>query len=338
MIIENKRFGIGISGIGVGERHARMINKLDGFSLLKIYDPLFEKAKKLSFELNSKACKSYYDLVSDDEIEIIIIASPDHFHAEQIIDAFKAGKHVFVEKPLCNTYEELITISNEWQRHNGNLKLFSNLILREAPLYKWLKKSIKEGEFGEIYSVDGDYLYGRKEKIINGWRGTAINYSGMKGGGIHMVDLMCWLTDQKPKSVTTLGNNISTRNSGITVTDYMSTSFNFESGMVGKITSNLGCVHRHQHVLRVFGTKATFIFDDKGPRIHFSSDPSHKVSEIELDGLPEGKSDLIPIFLKAVKNNIDLRSITKDTFNLICILDASDKALISGELENIQYL
>ena len=334
----NKDIGIGISGIGVGERHARKISNLKGFSILKIYDPLLEKAKNLSSELNSTACKSYHEIISDKDIDIIIIASPDHFHAEQIVKAFKAGKHVFVEKPLCNTFEELTTISDEWQRNDKNLKLYSNLILREAPLYNWLKKSIEDGDFGEIYSVDGDYLYGRKEKIIHGWRGTAKNYSGMKGGGIHMLDLMCWLTDQKPISVTTLGNNISTRNSGINITDFMSTSLKFESGMVGRITSNLGCIHRHHHVLRIFGTKATFIYDDEGPRIHFSSDTSQKASSISLESLPKVKSDLIPIFLNAVKNNVDLKRITKDTFDLISILIASDRALNSGKEEIINYL
>ena len=335
---DRETLGVGVAGLGVGERHARMINQTDGYSLIKIFDPKTTKATSLSLELGSEACNSYDELILDDNIDIIIVASPDHFHSEQIVSALKAGKHVFAEKPLCNTFDELKTISDEWLRHDDKLKLYSNLILREAPIYKWLKKSIQRGVFGEIYSVDGDYLYGRKEKIVNGWRGTGENYSGMKGGGIHMIDLMCWLTDQRPVSLTTVGNNISTRDSKINISDFMSTTFKFESGMLGRITANLGCVHRHQHVLRVFGTKATFILDDKGSRIHFSRDPSLDASNVELDILPREKSDIIPIFLNAIKNNIDLKSQTKETFNLVSILTGCDKALGSGKEEKIIYL
>tara|TARA_B100001093_G_scaffold52260_1_gene44331 strand:+ start:18317 stop:19330 length:1014 start_codon:yes stop_codon:yes gene_type:complete len=334
----NSQLGVGVSGLGVGERHARTINETEGASLIKIYDPNIEKASALSIELNTKACKSFNDLILDERIDVIVVASPDHFHVKQIVEALKRGKHVFAEKPLCNTFDELKAISNEWFKQSDKLKLYSNLILREAPIYKWLKKSIDEGLFGEIYSVDGDYLYGRKEKILKGWRGTGENYSGMKGGGIHMIDLMCWLTDQRPLSLSTLGNNICTRHSNINISDFMSTTFKFESGMVGRINANLGCVHRHQHVLRIFGTKATFIFDDKGPRIHFSSSPSHEATEVELESLPSGKSDIVPIFLNAVKNNIDLKNKTKETFDIVSIVIGCDEALLSGKEEEIIYL
>lgn len=330
--------GVGVAGLGVGERHARRIRETDGFSLIKLFDPNIEKAFKLSVELDSEICTSYKELIFDHRIDIIIVASPDHFHAEQIVSALKAGKHVFAEKPLCNTFDELKAISDEWIRNGDNLKLFSNLILREAPVYKWLKKSINEGIFGEIYSVDGDYLYGRIEKILNGWRGTGNNYSGMKGGGIHMIDLMCWLTDQRPISLNTVGNSISTRNSSVSIYDFISTSFKFKSGMVGRITANLGCVHRHQHVLRIFGTKATFILDDKGPRVHFSRDPAAHVDNLELEMLPKRKSDTIPIFLNSVRKNINLKNKTKELFNTVSILSASDIALKTGKEESIFYL
>ena len=335
---QTRVLGVGVSGLGVGERHARMINQTENFSLLKIYDPNIVKSLALSLELKTESCKSFDDLILDDKIDIIIVASPDHFHGEQIVNSLRAGKHVFAEKPLCNTFDELKAISKEWFKQKDRLKLYSNLVLREAPLYKWLKKSIEEGLFGEIYSVDGDYLYGRIEKILNGWRGTGQNYSGMKGGGVHMVDLMCWLTDQIPASLITVGNNISTRENNLNICDFMSTTFKFESGMVGRITANLGCVHPHHHILRIFGTKATFIFDDRGARIHYTRNPSDKASKIQLESLPSGKSDIIPIFLNAIKNDIDSKSQTIDTFNIVSIITACDKALNSSKEETIIYI
>jgi predicted dehydrogenase len=67
-------------------------------------------------------------------------------------------------------------------------------VLRAAPLYLWLQQEVKRGSFGEIYAFNGDYLYGRLHKITMGWRKEVSNYSVMLGGGIHLVDLMVWLT------------------------------------------------------------------------------------------------------------------------------------------------
>ena len=75
---------------------------------------------------------------------ILVIASPDNFHAAQIIKSFNYNKHIFVEKPLCTEQSELKNIFRKWKFYNGKLKLASNLILRTAPIYLWLKKKIKD--------------------------------------------------------------------------------------------------------------------------------------------------------------------------------------------------
>ena len=329
---------VGVSGLGVGERHAKAIKLIEGVSLKKIFDPDIEKSSRISKELRVAYCNNFDELVNDEAIDVVIVASPDNFHCEQIIKAIKKGKHVFAEKPLCNTFLELKKISNVWSKYNDQIKLYSNLILREAPLYKWLKESIKNGTFGEIFSIEGDYLYGRKEKITNGWRGKAQNYTGMNGGGIHLVDLMCWITNQYPVSLYTTGNNIATKDSDIEIFDFMSTTFRFESGMIGRITANLGCIHRHHHILKIFGTKATFIYDDQGPRIHLSNDPKEKAKKIKYSSLPKGKSEILPIFINAIRQNIDSRKVTTEIFNVISILSCCNNSINSKREEKIQYL
>jgi len=334
----NQQLGVAVSGLGVGERHARMISTMSEVKLLKLYDPDQEKADLLSAELLVEKAESFNDFLQDERIDIVIIASPDHFHAEQVIAAINSNKHVFAEKPLCNTIDELRNIIDVWRSHSGKLQLHSNLILRAAPLYQWLKKQIEEGLLGDIYAFDGDYLYGRLEKILNGWRGTGENYSGMKGGGVHLIDLMCWLTGQRPISVLTMGNAICTSNSSITIDDQMSAMFRFDSGLIGRITANLGCVHRHQHVLRIFGTKATFIYDDSGARIHLSRDPALRATPVELNPLPVDKSDLLPAFFNALRGNLDTLKQTEESFAIVSACFASDKSLSSGKEEPIKYI
>src|SRR5262249_50292734 len=149
-----------------------------------------------------------------------------------------------------------------------------NLVLRAAPLYCWLRDTIAAGELGELYAFDGDYLYGRLEKITDGWRGEVDGYSVLQGGGVHLVDLMLWLTGQRPATVNAVGNRIATRGTRFRYDDFVAATYRFESGLIGRITANFGCVHRHQHVVRVFGTKGTFIHDDRGARLHSTREPS----------------------------------------------------------------
>ena len=65
-------------------------------------------------------------------------------------------------------------------------------------------------------------------------------------GGIHMIDLMLFLTEQRPTTVSALGNKITTRNSAFKYKDFSIANYVFENGLIGKISSNFGCVHPHQ--------------------------------------------------------------------------------------------
>ena len=265
------------------------------------------------------------------------IASFDDAHYEQVLQALKPGKHLFVEKPLCRTIEEAAAIKKAWELA-GRPALESNLVLRAAPMYRWLKSAIEAGEFGEIYAIDGDYLYGRLNKITQGWRGEIPDYSVTLGGGIHMIDLMLWLSDQRPDRVSVVGNRISTRGSSFRYDDFAAATFTFPSGLVGRIATNYGCVHRHHHVLRVFGTKATFIYDDVGARLHRSRSPEERAAPILAPPLPTAKGDLIPGVVQAILNRENTSPSAQRNFDLICACAAAEASLREGYVRTVDYL
>jgi predicted dehydrogenase len=254
------------------------------------------------------------------------------------MQALNAGKHVFVEKPLCQTIEQLQEIQRIWSSHNGKLKLASNLILRTTPVYQWLKTKLSEGEFGKIYSFDGEYLFGRLHKITEGWRNSVENYSVIEGGGIHLIDLMLWLIEERPQNVFSLGNRISTKGSKFRYNDFVACNLQMSSGLVSRIVANFACVHRHQHVVRLYGTKGTFIYDDMGARVHWTRDEAVSASQINLPTLPRDKGDLIPDFVTAVLNDLDIREQTQAAFDGLSIGAACDRALHTRRLEAINYL
>ena len=73
----------------------------------------------------------------------------------------------------------------------------------------------------------------------------------LQGGGVHLVDLMLWLTGQRPAVVAAVGAAVATRGTAYRYNDFVAATYRFESGLIGRITANFGCVHPHQHVLRV---------------------------------------------------------------------------------------
>ena len=335
----SEKLGVAVVGLGVGQQHLRTYLRLKECSVRWIFDQNTTKAKSTIQDLDgcqNAACLE--DILCDRNVDIVSIASYDADHYEQVLAVLQSGKHVFVEKPLCCNLQELKAIKKAWSASNGKLKLTSNLVLRAARLYQWLKETIESGDLGEIYAFDGDYLYGRLDKITDGWRKTEKDYSVMLGGSIHLIDLMLWLTNQKPTNVHSVGNRICTRETSFKYNDYVSSTFSFESGLIGRITANFGCVHRHHHVIRIFGTRATFIYDDKGPRLHQNRDPMLLSVPVDYPPLPKTKGDLIPDFVVAISQDLDWTNHTQKMFDTISVCIACDCASDSYSAQEIEYI
>ncbi len=330
---------VGVIGLGVGEQHVQAYLRNPCCDVVAICDLSEEKLVLAEKQYpGTYQTKNDQDLFLDPGIDIISIASYDDAHANQVISALKAKKHVFVEKPLCQSIDQVLQIKNVWESQKKSLKLGCNLVLREAPLYKWLWNQIQEGLFGSIYAFDGEYLYGRLQKITDGWRNNVRDYSVIEGGGIHMIDLMLWLTGQRPQTVFTAGSRMCSEGTKFQYNDFATSIMQFDSGMIGRITANFGCVHRHQHVVRIYGTKATFIYDDAGARLHKSRDPDCSAEPVDLAPLPETKGDLIPEFVSAIVNEKDISNQIQMIFDGICISAASDRAIKTQKQERIEYL
>ncbi|MBB74360.1 MAG: hypothetical protein CMJ75_07590 [Planctomycetaceae bacterium] len=333
-----EKIGVAIVGLGIGEKHAHAYHKMDNCVIHWFYDLSYIKAKVVADELGQgRVAASFEEVLHDPKVQIISIASYDSAHFEQVVAALDAGKHVFVEKPICRTIDELEIVKRAWIRHKNKLILSSNLVLRSAPLYQWLKNKIESKVFGEIYAFDGDYLYGRLHKITQGWRKNEANYSVMLGGGIHLVDLMLWLTGENPTSVYASGNEICTQSTSFGYYDHISALLTFPSSMVGRITSHFGCVHRHHHVVRIFGTEATFIYDDSGPRLHQKRDSMGLASPVHHPALPNTKGDLIPAFVDAVVCNSDWSQHTQNMFDVISVCVACDAAVLDNSSREVEY-
>lgn len=331
---------VAVIGLGVGEQHARAVAALPDAALTVLCDLDRTRAERIAADLRDRSTGSPPRVVDSVEaaiaahdVDAIVLATYDDQHAAQVISAFGAGKHVFCEKPLCRTLDELRAIADA----RGNRHLECNLILRAAPLYRWLRDAIRAGELGEVYAIDGDYLYGRLHKITEGWRTGVDDYSVMQGGGVHLVDLAMWLLGERPERVTAVGNRIVTRDTAFRYPDFVAATYELPSGVIMRITANFGSVHKHQHVLRVFGSKATFLVDDAGARLHTERDPGAPPRPLAYAPVAANKGDLVPGFVEAIRAGADPAPPARHELDVITACISADRSLATGEPVAIVY-
>jgi predicted dehydrogenase len=127
------------------------------------------------------------------------------------------------------------------------------------------------------------------------------------------------------------------RGSAFRYEDFVAATLRYPSGLVGRVCANFGCVHRHQHVLRIYGTTATFLYDDMGPRWHWTRDPASAAAPVTLPVLPAAKSCLIGPFVDAVRNDEDGEAETLGHFDTTSIVLACDQALRTGTCTEVLY-
>ncbi len=338
-MIENcTKLRAAVIGLGVGEQHALGYQAHPDCEVVALCDFDKEKLKDVGsrfpeIRLESDAEK----ILSNPNIDIVSIASYDDMHHEQIVKALDSGKHVFAEKPLCQTIEHAREIRSKLNK-NPNLRMSSNLVLRKSQRFMAVKRLVEDGMFGEMFSVESDYLSGRLYKIVDGWRGEIEGYSGVFGGGIHVVDLLMWLLGDEVVEVQAQGNAIASKGAGFTNNDMVVSLLKFKSGIIGKMSVNLGCVYPHFHRLSLFGTEASYINERDHGLLYTSRDKKVLPEKITDEYPGVGKGDLIPSFIDAILDGGDPIVNEDDVFRVMSVCFAIEKAHHEGGLVKVEHV
>ena len=278
--LKTRKLKVGIIGLGVGESHILGYRAHPECEVALICDLSKEKLSEVHGRYSNLVATTDPDeILNDPEIDIVSIASYDSYHYQQIIKALQNNKHIFVEKPICLSETEAKHI-RVLSKEKPNLKISSNLILRKSPRFYQLKQMILDGQLGKLFYVEGDYHYGRLQKITEGWRGKLDFYSVVYGGGVHLVDLLLWLTGDEVIEVSAYGNQMVSQGSQFKYNDCVVAILKFKSGMIGKVTTDFGGVRPHFHGLNLYGTKATFLNDTPNGKWLDSRDPAQQAKEI----------------------------------------------------------
>jgi predicted dehydrogenase len=95
--------------------------------------------------------KDYRQLLADKSIDAVFIMTPEHLHHRMTIDALRAGKHIYIEKPLAHTIEEGEEIIKEWKKTNRVVQVGTQN--RSSSLYRKAKEMIQQGMIGDVHYV-----------------------------------------------------------------------------------------------------------------------------------------------------------------------------------------
>ncbi len=328
---------VGVIGLGVGEAHIAGFERDTRCRVTTLCDIDGDHLAKVA--ARHPGCRSTQDpddIFNDPDIDIVSIASYDDAHAAQMLKAIDAGKHIFVEKPLCFHDDEFAAIA-EALTGKPDIRISSNLILRKYPRFTRLKALIDDGSLGEIYYAEVDYNYGRMHKILDGWRGQLPFYSVVHGGGIHMIDLLLWLTNSRPVEAVAMGTNRSSRNTDFAFNDTVAALLRFENGIVAKVSANFPCVYPHFHDVVVFGTDATWRNGQNAALMYRSRDPEMPPESLEDPYPGSQKGDLIPSFVGAILDGGAAEVERSDVLDAMTVSLAIERAAATGVPQTISY-
>lgn len=322
---------VGIIGLGVGEQHIAGFEAHPQAAVVALCDVDEKRLAEVAARHPGRALHtSDLEILEDPQIDVVSVASYDDAHHRQVVAALEAGKHVFVEKPLCQTRAQAQEI-RRLLSSRPELRLSSNLPLRASPRFRVLREMVQAGELGDLYYLEGDYQYGRLHKITGGWRGQIEFYSVLQGGAVHLIDLLLWLSGEDVVEVSALGHQGPSRGTQFRYPDVVAALLRLSSGAIAKVTTNFACAHPHFHDVRLFGSAATFINAAPEALLHRWAGDEVVTSTIDAPYRGARKGDLIPSFVEAIVANGAPDVDEEDVFRTMSVVFAIEDAVASGD-------
>ena len=331
-----KLLRVGVVGLGVGEQHLRTYQRIENVEVAAICDIDPSRLADVGDRYGVAGRHAdWHHITEAEDIDVVSICSYDDGHAEQCISAFRSGKHVMVEKPVVLHREEAEAVLRA-QQDSGKF-ISSNLILRQSPRFRQVRDMVRNGEFGEIFCIEGGYIHDILWKITEGWRGKMPFYCTIFGGGIHLLDLMRWVLDQEVVEVGCMGNNVLTRDSAYQFDDTYLTLLRFSGGALGKCLTTLGPRRTKFHALDVYGTKRTFLNDMPDAKLFDGDQPEDQsVMDTPYPGMEKG--DLIPEFVAAIREGREPEVGARDVFRVMDVCFAAWEAAEASRNVRVSYL
>jgi len=365
------QLNVGVIGVnGMGWSDTRAILQHPGINLYAICDidqnVIAKRLKELgTMNIDASKVKTYSDyrkMLELKEVDIVIIGTPDHWHALQMIDACAAGKHVYVEKPCGNSIGECNLMMAAQQKYGSIVQV--GQWQRSQQHFKNAMDFIASGQLGKIRTVKVWCYQGwmKPQPVVpdtaipagvdyKRWLGPAPDrtfnpsrfhfdfrwfwdYAGglMTDWGVHLIDYaLLGMKANYPKSIVALGGEFAYPELYQETPDTLTALYEFDGfNMVWDHTCGIdnGSYNRN-HGIAFIGNNATLILDRGGWEVIEEKISKNKVAKPLEKMMDNG-------LLLHTKNFVDvIRSGNKQ--GLHCTIQDASKVATVAQMGNISY-
>ena len=301
--MRNGNFVVAIIGLNFGKRHLDGAIA-DGYEIGALCDLREEVLKDFSEKYNipmDRCFTDYHELLKMEDLDIVVIATPDQLHVPLSKEFLAAGKNVLCEKPLALTREEINDIVAT--EHKSGARFMVGQICRFTPAFVKAKELIDAGTIGELYFVESEYAHDYQfMKPL--WRKDPVNlrYS-IIGGGCHAVDLLRWIAGN-PTEVFAYGTHKLLPMAAYD--DATVALLKFPNNVMGKVFVSTGCKRDYTMRTVIYGTKGTIICDNTSDHLTlFTVDETEWTKPKELIPVEVNNHNAaaeIGVFVEAIKS------------------------------------
>lgn len=256
-----KKVKFGIVGLGrLGRQHAENLAfRIRNSELTAVCSVIEEEVTELQQEWGIPyGYTNYDDMLENQELDAIFIASPSGFHCEQIEKALSKGFHVFTEKPLGLYLDEVIRVKEAVEQHQDQVFMVG-FMRRYDKSYAYAKKKIEQGAIGDPVLIR---CYGLDPvKAIDGFMAFAKNnYSGglFLDMAIHDLDLARWYLQSEADSVWAIGGAYAyPQIADLQDAETGAALVKFKNNTMGIFVAGRNCAHGYHIETEIVGTKGT---------------------------------------------------------------------------------
>lgn len=249
-----KAIGCGVIGYGaafdMGRTHAEAIQGTPGLEMRAVCDADPTRLAAARKDLPAIAAFSNHEeMLRMEGLDLVVVVTPHHTHADLAISCLRSGKHVVVEKPMCLTVAEGRRMLQAAKDRGVILSVFHNR--RWDGSHVALKRILGSGDLGEVFQIEafsGGYAHPghwwRSDKEISG--------GCLHDWGAHFID---WILDLVPGPVTEVSGFIQKRRwMDVTNEDHALMTMRFENGVVAAFEQSTVAASPKER-FRILGTK-----------------------------------------------------------------------------------
>ncbi|MEO8575401.1 MAG: Gfo/Idh/MocA family oxidoreductase [Gemmatimonadales bacterium] len=195
---------IGLGVIGCGNIaywvHLRLAKRISGAKLIAAADPDSDARQRAEKLAGVPVYASNAELLARDEVDAVIVSGPTHLHADLVVAACEAGKHVYLEKPIASTTSDGARVIDAASKAGVTVMLGFNR--RFHPVFQHARQLIRDGRIGRVRAVQTTFCEPARVDAMPAWRRERAT-----GGGVlldlasHHVDLLRWFLDDEVAKV-----------------------------------------------------------------------------------------------------------------------------------------